>query len=484
MGGTTALMILSALGYWTLSAAGAHQFALESVFFVTIASIVVGALLARLIEKRLTCAGMLVTLLGVAYLPSSWDALASGFPRSPIRVSSLAVLVALAAWFAQVLLTAGSAFFAARTRALSVFAGSCVRVIAPDGERSRVFFHAFAALFIVVFVSALFTGRWTYYAGGASTVATHEAGGFHLGMLYPNALIAMVAIVSGELFNSTGNTGIRRTGWIVVALSVGALLFVFQSRRLMIAGLLLVVLPVFRQNRVRLGRPKGRIVLLVVGAVLAASFLQYGSVLWRRAVSRSHVHSASQIVEEMLRDEATAEEAVENVRERLSYLWIDSVAMDEAVRGGRDMLGEVAAGQAIRAIPGALFPDKYAFNARALTCEDAMRGRSIPLDLACTPICEGAFFGGGPGVFIVLMAWAAVVGLAAAFESTQTLPGRAVAALLVSPLALIESAAFPAFAALRVTIIIIGLAVPGAWVLSMLRRLRFSDSHAVRLRRR
>lgn len=447
--------ILAGTTLLVVSVSNAHSADGLAMAFAVGTAALAGCLLSYLVRWHAIPAAVLVILLSFAYLPSAWDAIATGIPTMQFRITSVGLTYALTMFIAQLLLTALGAWLAVRGSTSSkpgYFSWL-------DSENGSAFTGVFLSLLLASFIASVIDGQWSAYAPGRGSFDEQRlAGGFRLALLYPIWLPAACALVGIRL--ASPSSGRSRLTWLGLATILFALLFVNQGRRLMLTGAAMLVLPQFSQ--LSIGKRTIRTGLLAAGAVTALLVLfLYGSLVWRSALERGSQDTASQL-KGMSEASVSADDAVKNFQERLTYLWLDAAAMELAGRVGSDRLLEDALVGAIAGnVPGMLFPDKYKH--RTISCETLLLGDRLS-DLPCTPFAEGVLLGGELGLALVTAGWLIALIMATALHRVEATSARVLACVFIGPLTLIESSAFPVLACIRNLLITLALVTPLVWV--------------------
>jgi hypothetical protein len=438
---------------------------LDALTFALVAIPTVALLVASLRRREAIPAVLLVIVLAAAYVPSAWSATSVGFPHSEFRATSYGLVVALAAWTAQMLVTWGAGYVAATwTTPQPTIARALHRL---SGDSSHAVTIGMAGLVILNLVGALRDGSWSLYRPGNDVRDEMAlAGGFRVALLYSTSLFAMCALVANRIAAGGLESRLRSVWYGIAALTLLGL-FALQSRRLMFASVLLLIFAYLSQHERRPGRRVSELVGPLVLVALVGGAMFYGSFVWRSALHTRSDGSLGEHVSKMAQTNVDRSNAVSSVRQRLSYLWLDSAAVEVARRVTTPRLLERALVAEIESVvPGVLYPDKY--RREALTCETVLMATTSSTkrmtDLPCTALSEGIIFGGAAGLAWVLLAWGLPVFVAGVLQASRSPLGAVMASLIIEPMLVIETSAFPFVRSLRNTILMMGLLLPLVWL--------------------
>lgn len=450
--------VLMALMLFTLAVTNGSQPSLESAAFTCAASVLVGVISWKLLSIGAIPGVLLVSVLGFAYIPTAWDAVAVGFDRSNYRTTSDGLSLALLTLFGQVCVTALASWWGTTT-SISSFVVSPVRALLVPHKHEEPLLIAFAIFFCAALIGGVMDGQWSYYAPGATKFDEQSlAGGFRLALLYGDSLLAASALAGHKLAHEDQG---RRWRWLIVSLLLLVLLFLHQGRRFMLASVGMMVLPQISRWRPGVGQLLRGTAALSFAALAIASLL-YGSLIWRAALHQAPQDTTSQL-RGMAQVEVGAKETIDNLRDRLTYLWIDTVAMELGSRKSDPGLLLRSLGSSVASnIPGVLYPEKYRW--QAVTCETILVEHGRLVDLPCTPLAEGVLLGGAVGVVAVLALWGFGVALASALYSSPDASGKILCAATLASMVTIESSAFPLVASMRALVLFAGFLAPLAWL--------------------
>ncbi len=356
-------------------------------------------LLSLALSQRLILTMTVLTGFALAYSQRMGDALTEGLVTAGVGVGSewvLSGLLMLAAFMATTLAASASL-----RRALDRF--SVRRSSPPPGMLEALDVGVLAFLAITA-IAAWTTGAWSYWGDSRESVAA--SGGIRLELSYPAALIGIV----GHGVLTGGDSGLLRrwprAGWVIGAVVV-VLLFILQSRRLMIgAGMLVAIgwLCSERLARAPLRKLASRIVLLVAGI----GVLALASFGWRELSGEPQLGIRARM--ERALGSLTSEEGLAAVEERLTYLWFDAVTQELVSEHGAGIDGfDLLESDLVRAVPRLIMPSKA--QVPSISCESAFDGFGLPADLPCTPTAEGFLVAGVPGVLLAGLLWGLILGL-------------------------------------------------------------------------
>jgi hypothetical protein len=448
-----------ALALFIFTALNSDHESLEAAASVLGMSILAGTLFWLLLRRDIAPGALMVALLAFAYIPSIWDAVAFGFSRTEFIVTAEGLKLAIIALIGQLLLTSGGAWWGIRTPVLASLVHPQQPILHPD-QSERSFLIAFIVFLIACLVSSIIDGQWTAYAPGEKTTDFLASGGFRLALLYPSCLLGASALCGLKL--ATFRSRNQLWSWLGFTLCVLVLLFLLQGRRFMLASIALMVLPQLGRRAVfgHANALRGMIALMAAGTILAA--LMYGSLVWRVAL-RHRSEDAISHFKGMAEADVGANDTIENIRDRLTYLWMDAVALELGSRANSPDLLLAAFKAAVAGnIPGALFPEKYKWE--SITCDTLFPVRGQTGDLPCTALSEGVLFGGGLGLFCVGACWAFALALASSFYGAGTASGHVLSAVMLTPIITIETSAFPLLQSLRALVLFASFLAVLAWV--------------------
>lgn len=416
-------------------------------------AVVLAALLRWLLLAEAPIAAFFVVVYGLAYFVGAQKPLDLGFRSDSLAVlpeyvvEGLAVSVAFLVTSSLLILLLRRVGF---STAIARHVNSLTALAGPLPALST-----FLLIFASSAVVSAGTGHLSYYG---STPEGAESGGFRLELLYSSLLFATVVVSVSQVLRGWFKEEHVKQRWLWGIMSLGsfALMFVLQSRRLMIASLglpLMLHLPALR--RAVASTPATR--LLYVGSGLAAAGLLsvWASFYWRTADrDQALLDRASQAT--LLAVDASAENqgVVTSSLSRFTYLWLDSAALQYFPDGGAEGdLADAAMVSLAGATPAVLFPDKYRVSGPA-RCEHYFLRLNVKEDLPCTPAAEGWLLGGVLGLLVVSVCWSVAIAIGEAVMVSGRPDALALGALFISHFVTIETGAFPEAVALRDTLIV------------------------------
>jgi hypothetical protein len=410
-----------------------------------------GAALRYCIVSRQPLLGTLAVLYLGAYMPGMGQALLQGItPRSPdLPVSGDAVFTAvlmLLAFVASIILSA------------VVFRRGWARLAPPVGPANPAWERSvgigLTICLLVTMVEAFRAGSWTAYGAEATDDTLRSS--IKLEYLYEPLLVSWFMVYGRRLFGEYHRpSGERRTALLSALLAaVFFLIFIKQVRRLMITALVLLLLELldFPGIARRVLRSPTRMLALatLVGAVMLGVF--WGSEAWRRSAIELSTNSLAERLDDIATRgndaRAVDQGSVNNVRNRLTYLWFDAATIQyDHVVGGALSLPELFVRTSILVTPNIVFRAKHLYPMQ--TCETAFTRLGIYTDLPCTSQAEGYIAAGWAGLVGVGILFGLLLSLAALlFQRGRTLSLIAAVHLLL-PLGTLEQGAFPTILALR-----------------------------------
>jgi hypothetical protein len=317
-------------------------------------------------------------------------------------------------------------------------------------------------------ISGFNAGLWSHYA---ETVQA-ESGGIRLELLYFPLLFGFSAAMGRATLKEVIGEKLKTSRAAVMAsLWIGtiALLFIAQSRRMMLGALILAIasawLDTTRISVVRAGFVSAALAFL--GGVLVV-----GSYLWRQEGPTTNAVEHMRVISGRSVDIAAASQ---NFSERLTYLWIDATSIDhfDALEGRFD-LWDAFSTTVIKATPGIVMPDKYLTD--KIVCERAYEALGMLTDLPCTPITEGLIFGGIFGLFITASCFGLTLGIVTTLYRRGSFAMITLSGVALSNLLLIECSAFPIVDAIRLLLLTISMTAVIAWTLRLLNRMRTNNT--------
>jgi hypothetical protein len=397
-----------------------------------------------------------------AYCPNALKALEQGF-TFPLPASAEAVAMALLA----LVVFMGVAIVVGRLVAIAFkWPAKSIEYFVTAGS-PEVGAVAIGMSAVVSTVSGFNAGLWSHYA---DTVQM-ESGGIRLELLYFPVLFGFSAAMGrATLKEAIGEKSQTTRALMMSVLWVAtvALLFIAQSRRMMLGALILSIASAWldstRISVVRAG-------FVAAGLAFLGGILIIGSYLWRQEAPTANAVDQLRVISGRSVDIAAASQ---NFSERLTYLWIDSTSIDHLdALEGRFELWDSFSTTIIKATPGIIMPDKYATN--KLVCERAYEALGMFTDLPCTPITEGLIFGGIPGLVITAAAFGLTLGIATALYRRGSFASITLAGVGMSGCLLIECSAFPIVDSMRLLVLTVSMTALFAWTLRLLKRVRTND---------
>lgn len=422
------------------------------------------ALLLRHVYRREHVPSFTTALVFVAaYCPNALRSLEQGF-TFPLPASVDAVGLALIALvsFMGIAILAGQL-----TAALFERPAKAVEKFVTAG---RLEFGALAIGMsaVVSTISGFSAGLWSHYA---ETVQM-ESGGIRLELLYFPLLFGFSAAMGRATLKEVIGEKMQMKRAVVMAsiwMSTIALLFIAQSRRMMLGALILSIASAWldstRISVVRTG---------VVSAALAflGGILVIGSYLWRQETPTNNAVDQMRAISGRSVDIGAASQ---NFSERLTYLWIDSTSIDhfDALEGRFDLWDSFST-TIIKATPGIIMPDKYSTD--KIVCERAYEALGMVTDLPCTPITEGLIFGGFAGLVTTAACFGLTLGIVTALYRRGSFAMITLSGVALSNCLLIECSAFPIVDALRLLLLTISMTAVFSWTLRLLNRMRTNNT--------
>jgi hypothetical protein len=422
------------------------------------------ALLLRHVYRREHVPSFTTALVFIAaYCPSALKAVEQGF-TFPLPASVDAVGIALAALvaFLSVAILVGQLTAGLFDRPIK----SIERLVSAG--RPEFGAIAIGMSTIVSTFSGFSAGLWSHYA---DTVQV-ESGGIRLELLYFPLLFGFSAAMGRATLKEVIGEKMHQTrAFLMASLWIGtiALLFIAQSRRMMLGALILAItsawLDTTRISVVRTG-------FVSAGLAFLGGILVVGSYLWRQEAPTSNAVDQMRAISGRSVDIAAASQ---NFSERLTYLWIDATSIDhfDSLEGRFD-LWDAFSTTVIKATPGILMPDKYATD--KVVCERAYEALGMFNDLPCTPITEGLIFGGIFGLIITAACFGLSLGIVTALYRRGTFAMVTLSGVALSNCLLIECSSFPIVDSLRLLLLTISMTAAFAWALRLLNRLRTTNT--------
>ncbi|HRI63057.1 MAG TPA: hypothetical protein PK156_02435 [Polyangium sp.] len=313
-------------------------------------------------------------------------------------------------------------------------------------------------------VSGFSSGLWSHYA---ETVHT-ESGGIRLELLYFPLLFGFSAAMGRATLKEVIGEKLQtsRAAWMgCLWIGTIALLFIAQSRRMMLGSLILSVFSAWLETtKVSVVRTS----FAAAGMAFLGSILLIGSYLWRLEGPTTNAVDHMKVISGRSVDLAAASQ---NFSERLTYLWIDATSIDhfDALEGRYDLWDSFST-SVIKATPGIVMPDKYL--TEKVVCEMPYELLGITTDLPCTPITEGLLFGGIFGLAFTAAFFGITLGIITAMYRRGSFVMTTLAGVALSNCLQIECSAFPIIDATRLLLLTISLSAVFAWTLRLINRSR------------
>lgn len=383
-------------------------------------------------RARALLTALFVALNALAHGANLGDSVQVGLERSGLVASSESVQIAIALISMFVIVVTLTSVAIQRRR----------HDHAVGPRRSRQAFAIGLAAFLAVTVLAAISSRtWTNWGGKLAT-KDGSAKGFEL--LYPMMLFATSAIIALPS-SSDGRPGLRRLSRLIAEAGLFMMIFVLQSRRLMFASGILVALAILRYPPARpewMRQRKLGTVLRVglLGVVLL--FAVVASAGWRSAASEGQVGLAKGLGSAISAaiDPATFDS--QQVESRMTYLWLDSMAVELRDRMGLRLdIPEILEANVLVALPSLLYADKATVEPKS--CESAFAAVGVDNDLPCTPTSEAYLGLGYAGVLLIALLWGFYVGVTDIMVRRWPNLGRLAGLVLFAPALAIESGLFP-----------------------------------------
>jgi len=429
------------------------------------------ALLMRHVSRREHVPSFTTLVVFVAaYCPNALKSIEQGF-AFPLPASGEAVSLALIAFVSFLGISIGTAQLSARILDRPAKGVEYI-VTAGRPEFGAVGMGVAAAISTM---SGFGAGMWSHYA---ETVEI-QSGGIRLELLYFPLLFGFSAAMGRatlkEVIGEKVQTA-RAAAMISLWIGTVLLLFIAQSRRMMLGALILAIASAWLDST--------RVSILRTGLVAAAlsflgGILLIGSYLWRQEGPTGNAVEHMRVISGRSVDIAAASQSFS---ERLTYLWIDSTSIDhfDALEGRFD-LWDAFSTTVIKATPGIIMPDKYLTG--KIVCEDAYESLGMFIDLPCTPVTEGLLFGGIGGLVFTAASFGATLGIVTALYRRGTFACITLAGVAMSTLVLIECSAFPIVDSARLFLLTMSLATVFAWTARLLYRMRSTNTTVRQTRR-
>ncbi len=447
----------------TLMTWGADGNTMTGLFLVVLIAGCLAGLMRHVYEREHVPTFTTIVVLIAAYCPRAWEALEQGF-AFPLYASADSVALAMLSLICFLVvaifvgkLTAG--FFARPAAVVEHFV---------TAGRPGIGVVAMGISVGISAVAGFRAGMWSHYA----EIIEIESGGIRLELLYFPMLFAFSAAIGRATLKEaiTENSRTMRTlamgaAWVFTI----ALLFIAQSRRMMLGALILAITSAWLESK--------KISLFRAGFVSAGlaglgGLLLVGSYLWRQeAPADSAVDQLSTISNRSVDIDA----ASKNFSERLTYLWIDATSIEnyDALQGRFDLWDSMST-TLIKATPGLIMPDKYLYE--KVVCELAYEPLGISTDLPCTPTAEGLIFGGILGLVITATVYGIALGIVTALYRRGSFASVTLCGVALANCLLIECSAFPIVDSMRLLFLTAAMSGTFAWVLRLLNRVRTTNA--------
>lgn len=426
-----------------------------TLIYLTLAAACIAFLFRLAIIWRQPLLGVLLLLSAAAYAPGLGDGLANGVSNNALYGLSAGVEdVEAAVGILMVFLLTLSLGTQASRR---IWRG-LLPVPKPESPAwTQSLWVGLTIVLVTSFVVAVTVGTWSSY--GARSSSEIRDGSMRLEFFYEPALFTAFGLAVRTLIDEYEKVGKRRTRWWwFVSIVLFFLLFTKQIRRMMIASIVYGLMEVLGRrhlaNRILANPSRAVVLAAMLGSLMAGVIV--GSNTWRQSSNDLATNSITERLGDMATRAPSASEesqALRRVRERLTYLWLDSATVRLAPQFAGVLPLE---DQFLRALsintPGMLFRQKYLYP--LVTCETAFLMIGIEADLPCTAHAEGYIAAGVPGVVAVALAWAVVIGFATVLiERRRTLGLIAALHLLLPHTALENSSFYPGVYAARLALL-------------------------------
>lgn len=449
-----------ALGLFVLTALGGNHPSLDAAAFAFGASLYTGLLVWLLLRKDMVPGALMVILLALAYVPSTWDAISVGFARTELHATDVGLRYAMFGFLGQMLLTAIGSWIGTKIPVIASLVHPDQPILHPEKDE-RSFIAGFILFLFACLVASILDGEWTAYApGDRQAIPLSTPGGFRLSLLYGGCLLGASSLCGLKLLKLRETP--NRAPWLGLTAVTVVLLFIYQARRFMLAALAMIVLPQLtaaasKKSEVHVWRG----LAALTGAAAMVGVLFYGSHVWRVALHQRSEDTLEHL-KGMIETQVGAEETIDNIRDRLNYLWMDAVALELGTRtSSPDLLIQSFMSGVASSVPGMLYPEKYKWE--AVSCESLFTFRGRLGDLPCTALGDGILLGGLMGIFWVSVCWTLAVAVAESFYAAGTASGAVLSASMLGVLTVIETSAFPIIWGLRSLVLFSSFLAPLAW---------------------
>lgn len=404
-------------------------------------ALVLALLLRACLKRGSAMLAMVAVLVGTAYSPAFSEQLSQGAAKTGIPVTASSVTYAALALlvFLCVSILSGLAVHRIVLRRVS-------RVLSDFHQvRSMVALVCLWVVFAATLVAAFETGFWTYYG---PVERSARSGGVRLELHYLDMLFVTFTLTATALIASTG--GWRRLVAGAVAVMLTVLLFMLQQRRLMMACALVALFTSVVSGRLTLSGRSTRRWFAAAGLAVALTAALFASETWRKQVTSDS--AVSMLTETVTKFGSAPTVSEEELRSRLTYLWIDGVAVEYKDRVPPLSLVDALVGDVAAQTPALVFPDKY--SVPYVSCETPLRSLGLAVDLPCTAVSEAYLSMGALGVLCLALIWGVWLGLACALAQHGSIAWQAVGILLLVSATTIEAGAFPMIAGIRAALMI------------------------------
>ncbi len=392
-------------------------------------------IIGRVIATPQILTGTVITALLLAYSQGLGEAVVSGVSMGGYHASSEGVQFALLGIIVHVLVIL----------IVGWVVGRALRSPSNDvtGARSFPLELAIVIFLGLCFIAAFSSGTLTFWGASTSAPST-EGNAIRLELFYGPTLLAALGY---GCFARVDAPRARVPVWQLIAFGVIAvLLFVLQSRRLMIAGALILALTQIAATPRELWR---RLVMRLAGLAAVMVGFALASAGWRDVEEWESVNLGGRF--ERAIGAFSDTRALETIESRLTYLWFDATVQDMTLAGA-DVDGvDLLASEVARALPRVILPSKN--DVPTVTCETALDDFGLPEDLPCTPTGEGLLMGGWLGVIIAASLVGLVLGVAEVLVARGPGLGRVFGMFLIFPSVMLESGVFSIVPSLRLGLI-------------------------------
>lgn len=447
----------------TLMVWGGDMTSSSGFVLVTLVAALLALLLRHVYRREHVPSFTTALVFFAAYCPNSLKSLETGFTYPlPASMDSVGLALAALVVFIGVAILVGqltTGTFERPIKSIEYFVSA---------GRPEVGAVAIGLSAIVSTVSGFSAGLWSHYADSVKI----ESGGIRLELLYFPLLFGFSAAAGrATLKEVIGEKINTKRAFLMAAIWIGTitLLFIAQSRRMMLGALILSITSAWLETtRISVVRTS----FASAGLAFLGGILVVGSYLWRQEAPTNNAMDQMQAISGRSVDIAAASE---NFSDRLTYLWIDSTSIDhfDSLEGRFDLWDSLST-TVIKATPGIIMPDKYLTD--KVVCERAYEALGMAIDLPCTPITEGLIFGGIGGLIATAACFGLSLGIVTAFYRRGTFAMITLSGVALSNCLLIECSAFPIVDTVRVLTLTISMTAAFSWTLRLLNRLRANNT--------